>query len=270
MSERAASGRLRLGLSASYLPPDPERDLFKNKPLAFVELSMCEWFAASGHTVYIVPIEREPERHEERIGAWIDDLDGLVLTGGADLAPESYGERPRDPAWRGDRLRDRYELALVRRALERGKPVFGICRGQQLLNVALGGTLYQDIATELPGARCHRDPARYDRLEHEIEIEPGSLLGTLYGGARRGRVNSVHHQAVRTLGEGLVVEARSSEDGVIECVRLLGHAAYPRAWAFAVQWHPEFQRPDDTHLLDRAPLMEAFVAACARARAGGN
>ncbi|RME71724.1 MAG: gamma-glutamyl-gamma-aminobutyrate hydrolase family protein [Planctomycetota bacterium] len=256
---------LRLGLSCSVLPPDPERNLFKNRPLVYVEQSMVDWLLSSGQRVYLVPFERPALHRPERIAAWIDDLDGLVLTGGTDLAPESYGERPRDPAWAGDPERDAYELALVRRALETATPVFGVCRGLQLLNVALGGTLYQDIATDRPGARVHRDPGPYHRLEHEVEIVAGSGLHALYG-TTRGRVNSVHHQGIRDLGAGLAVEARCPEDGVIESVRLVRSPAHPRAWAHAVQWHPEFQEPGDTHLLAREPLLDAFVDACRRRR----
>ena len=112
--------------------------------------------------------------------ATLDDyaqvLGGLVLQGGSDVWPGSYGETPLEERWAGDRVRDQYELALLRAFTRAGKPVLGVCRGLQLLNVAYGGTLYQDIARQRPEALLHRDAARYDRHLHEVEFLPGSRL----------------------------------------------------------------------------------------------
>jgi hypothetical protein len=119
-----------------------------------------------------------------------------------------------------------------------GKPVFGICRGLQLINVAHGGTLYQDISTQKPGARRHRDAAAYDLNFHEVDILPRTRLAQLLPPGRH-KVNSVHHQGVKDLAPGFVVEAVSPDDGVIEAIRHTGDA-----WVAAVQWHPEFHRPE--------------------------
>jgi putative glutamine amidotransferase len=180
------------------------------------------------------------------------------------VSPESYGETPLRPEWAGDRVRDRYETELVRAAIALDRPVLGICRGLQMLNVIFDGTLLQDIATQCPGFLTHREFERYDQLQHDISIEPNSWLGRMYPGPSRGRVNTVHHQAIKELGPGLQVEARSVPDGLLEAVRYQpapGEVAAP--WIYAVQWHPEFQDPTDQSLLPTAPLRDLFFAAMA-------
>ena len=187
-------------------------------------------------------------------------LDGLVLHGGADLWPGSYGEVALQPQWNGDRARDEYEIALARAFVAAGKPVFGVCRGLQLVNVAFGGTLYQDIGTQCAGALDHRDAAVYDQNFHAVAIAPGTHLSQLLGGARSHKINSVHHQAVKDLAAGFVVEARCPQDGVIEAIRHTGDA-----WVAAVQWHPEFHQGNDGVLDDR-PILQDFLQAAQAAR----
>ncbi len=150
-------------------------------------------------------------------------LDGLVLHGGSDVWPGSYGEEPIKPEWSGDRVRDEYEIALLRAFIDAGKPVLGVCRGLQVINVAFGGTLYQDIAMQQPGSRTHRDAALYDQNFHEIEFVAGHASGRALSGRRRAaRVNSVHHQAVKKLADGFTVEATSPDDGMVEAMRWTG------------------------------------------------
>jgi putative glutamine amidotransferase len=186
-----------------------------------------------------------------------------VLHGGADVSPLSYGEQPLQERWAGDKIRDEYEIDLVAAFERAGKPVFGVCRGLQLLNVAYGGTLYQDIPTQLPDAIPHRDAKVYDNNFHTVDIEPGTRLSQLYPHERRFKVNSIHHQAIKQLASGFEIEARSSEDGLIEAIRR-GDANQP--YIAAVQWHPEFHRADmDT--FDDAALLEDFLAAARAARA---
>jgi putative glutamine amidotransferase len=197
----------------------------------------------------------------------LSGLDGLVLQGGSDVSPESYGETPHRPEWSGDRVRDRYEIDLVRAAIALDRPVLGICRGLQMLNVIFEGTLLQDIATQCPGFLTHREFERYDQLQHDISIEPNSWLSRMYPGRSRGRVNTVHHQAIKELGPGLEVEARSVPDGLIEAVRYQptpGELASP--WIYAVQWHPEFQDSADQSLLPTPPIRELFFEASAERR----
>jgi putative glutamine amidotransferase len=156
-------------------------------------------------------------------------------------------------------------MELVRLCMEADKPVLGVCRGMQILNVALGGTLWQDLSTQKEGCGCHRDWNVYDQLFHALEIEPGSWMASFYPDGGGGRVNSVHHQGVRELGRGLRVEAVSTDDGVVEAVRYdpSGDASADTAspFAYGVQWHPEFQDPADAALLDGGPILAAFLRA---------
>jgi putative glutamine amidotransferase len=185
----------------------------------------------------------------------VQELDALVLQGGADVAPQTYGQPPIDPRWQGDVVRDRYELGLLRAFLRQKKPVLGVCRGAQLLNVAFGGTLYQDIATQCPAAHAHVDTELYDQLEHDVTFLQGSQLTDLYPRASQLRVTSIHHQAVAELGKGMVVEAVSTLDGMVEAIRWSGDA-----YARGVQWHPEFHHGRQA-LADSSPIMLDFLHA---------
>jgi putative glutamine amidotransferase len=184
--------------------------------------------------------------------------DGFMATGGEDVDPAEYGQAPRPQLGPVDRARDRFELPLLRRAVERDRPVLAICRGIQALNVALGGTLYQDLRAEVPAALRHEPDPPWDaqgRLvpsAHDVTVEPGTLLAGTTGRARLA-VNSYHHQAVREPGAGVRVAARAP-DGVVEAIELPA-----RRFVLGVQWHLE--------LLDGDPAAEAilgrFLEACA-------
>lgn len=255
--------RLKIGISACFMHADPNRVLFTGKTLQYVEQSVVHWVMSTGALAVMVPSPTgATQRGDVTLDHYANWLDGLVLHGGADVAPQSYGEQPLDPRWAGDKVRDDYEIDLVAAFGRAAKPVFGVCRGLQLLNVALGGTLYQDIATQLPQARTHRDAQVYDRNFHAVDILPGTRLASLYPGVARAKVNSIHHQAIKQLAPGLAVEARSDEDGIVEAVR---RNAPGQPWAAAVQWHPEFHLPGgDT--LDDGALLEDFLAAARAAR----
>lgn len=249
-----SAGSVRIGLSSCYDHADPERRLFTGKTLLYVERSMLRWVQATGAIVYPVPDWEEGvgPSAEEMVG----DLDGLVLHGGADVCPRTYGEEPLRPEWEGDPVRDNYEVELVQLFRTAGKPVLGICRGLQVLNVALGGTLYQDLTSQLGTQTNHRDPAAYDRNRHAIDVLEGSLLARTTGGSGRGLVNSVHHQGVKDPGDGLVVEAVSADDGVVEAMRVDDGGP----WAYGVQWHPEFYSALDADLLDTTGLRTEFIS----------
>jgi putative glutamine amidotransferase len=262
---------LRIGVASCFFHADPARPIFKGKTLLYLEESLAHWLMAGSAVPQLLPTP------SGAVGA--DDLltgvDGLVLQGGTDVAPASYGEAPLKPEWAGDRVRDRYETELVRAAMTLDRPVLGVCRGLQMLNVIFGGSLLQDIATQCPGFLTHREFERYDRLQHDIAIEPDSWLARRHPGHHRCRVNSVHHQAIKTLGRGLQVEARSVSDGLIEAVRYEPEGSEQAgAWVYAVQWHPEFQDPGDRSLLATGPLREMFLEATAERRhrrsAGGR
>jgi putative glutamine amidotransferase len=254
--------RLKIGVSACFFHADPKRPIFTGKTLQYMEQSIGDWVMSSGALAVMIPHPMgETRRGDVTLDHYAMWLDGLVLQGGSDVWPGSYGETPLRDQWSGDRVRDEYEKALVLAFTNAGKPVFGVCRGLQLLNVAFGGTLYQDIATQHPQALVHRDAVLYDRNFHDIELLPGSRLAALYPGLQRAKVSSVHHQAIKDLAPGMVVEARCPDDGMIEAVRRPGPG-----FVAAVQWHPEFHRSDEG-TLDDSPMLEDFLAAARAAQA---
>jgi putative glutamine amidotransferase len=255
--------KLRIGVASCFFHADPARPIFKGKTLLYLEQSLAHWLMAGGGVPLLLPTPAAGIDARDLLAG----LDGLVLQGGSDVSPESYGETPLRPEWSGDRVRDRYETDLVRAAIALDRPVLGICRGLQMLNVIFEGTLLQDIATQCSGFLTHREFERYDQLQHDISIESNSWLSRMYPGRSRGRVNTVHHQAIKELGPGLQVEARSVPDGLIEAVRYQpapGEQASP--WIYAVQWHPEFQDPANESLLPTAPIRELFFQASAERR----
>jgi len=194
-----------------------------------------------------------------RVSDYAQWLDGILMHGGADVWPGSYGEEPLRPEWNGDRIRDEYEIGLVKAFSDAGKPVFGICRGLQLINVAHGGTLFQDISTQKPGALVHRNAEIYDLNFHEVDILPRTRMAQLLPPGRH-KINSVHHQGVKDVAPGFAVEAVSPEDGVVEAIRRTDGP-----WVCAVQWHPEFHRPE-LGVVDDTPLLRDFLEAARAAR----
>ena len=164
---------------------------------------------------------------------FLDRVDGLLLTGGADVDPRLYGAERHRTVERVVPERDAFEIALVREALRRDLPLLAICRGQQVLNVASGGTLVQDIPSQIPGSGAHDPDVERWETAHEVEILPETRLREILG-AERVAVNSFHHQSVERLGEGLILSARSP-DGVVEGIE----ARDRRRFALGVQWHPE-------------------------------
>lgn len=248
---------LKIGLSARFLHPQPQARGVLRKTVQYLEQSVAQWVMSRDIMVFMVPsVDRDGLLHRSsiRLRDYARELDGLVLQGGADVSPQSYGEEPLDPEWAGDRVRDEYEMELFKEFVEAGKPVLGICRGAQLINVAFGGTLYQDIPTQVEAASVHYDASAYDQNFHEMRIVQGTGLAKLYGGRETARINSIHHQAVKTLGKDLVAEAWADGDRVIEAIRWRG-----RGYAFGVQWHPEFIRPGDDSLLDSGPILDEFL-----------
>jgi putative glutamine amidotransferase len=206
-----------------------------------------------------IPLVLPPLMGDAHAEAVVDVLDGLVLSGGEDVDPRHYGEVPH-PTVRDnvDPLRDAQELALFREAWKQGKPVLAICRGIQLVNVALGGSLWQDLPSDRPDGLRHNQPDGRTARTHPVELTPGSRLADAVG-ATRFEVNSFHHQAIRNLAPGLRVTARAP-DGEIEGVE----TAEGAPWLLGVQWHPE-----EFHHHDGAPdhgLFHALVEQAGAAR----
>jgi putative glutamine amidotransferase len=182
--------------------------------------------AAGGLALLLAPDDASAENP----GELLDRLDGLLLAGGRDVDPLTYGARP-DPATDEPMPeRDRFELAVVSAALERDMPVLGVCRGMQMLNVACGGTLLQDLDTELLTRHRHTPGVFSD---HDVAVEPGSLAARA-AGVERLAVRSHHHQAIGELGEELTVTGRCPEDDLVEAIELPG-----KRFALGVLWHPE-------------------------------
>jgi putative glutamine amidotransferase len=258
---------LRIGLSPRLMHQVPAELGFRNKKLQYLEQSIAHWVMAHGALAFMLPtlVEHgEVDRRAIRVSDYVRELDGLILQGGADVAPASYGAEALRPEWCGDRVRDLYEIELFWECMIQGKPVLGICRGCQLINVALGGTLWQDLPTQAENSGEHHNPNRYDELAHAVAFEPGARLQAIYAGLNGGLVTSIHHQAVRELGKDLAIEARSVPDGIVEAIRWRGDG-----FVFGVQWHPEFHLPLDTRLLPREPLIEAFLSAVAARKESG-
>lgn len=261
---------LLIGVSARiYHPSRPVLNLggIWTRTLHYLEQSVAQWLMSARMLAVMIPaVDRDSlvKRSELSLHGYAEALDALVLQGGSDLAPQTYGEEPISPQWPGDALRDRYEIDLLHRFMQAGKPVLGICRGCQLINAALGGTLYQDIPTQRPDALRHVDSERYERQLHPVALTEGSALAALYPQQRQAMVNSIHHQGVKQLGRHLVVEARAP-DGMVEAIRWTGPG-----YVFGMQWHPEFLAQDALHAeqLDGHPILEHFADTARRVRDG--
>lgn len=167
------------------------------------------------------------------VDAYLDRISGLLVTGGAfDVPPEAYGETAREGLGALKQGRTSFETALLKGALERQLPILGICGGMQLLNVVLGGTLFQDILKEIKNAKNHEQEHDRTQPHHPADVKDGTHLAEMLG---KGQVmvNSTHHQAVKTPGTGVVISATSPE-GVVEAIEVTAHP-----FAVGVQWHPE-------------------------------
>ena len=262
---------LLIGISARiHHPVGPVLDLggVYTKTLHYLEQSVAHWVLAKDVLAVMIPaIESEGliQRSDMSLAAYAEHLDGLVLQGGADIAPESYGETPLHADWAGDRVRDRYEIDLFNAFVAAGKPVIGICRGCQLINVALGGTLFQDIPTQVSQAVSHRDTALYERALHDVTFVQGTRLAQMYPGVQQAKINSIHHQAVKDLGRDLVIEALGVPDGIVEAIRWRG-----ASYVFGMQWHPEFLalKSFDQTQLDGGPILHDFLATARACRTG--
>ncbi len=187
----------------------------------------------------------------------VDDVvamvDGLIIPGGdLDIPPKFYGQKILSPKVRPNEERARYEIALIKKAVAAKIPFLGICNGVQILNVALGGTLIQDIATQRPSNINHHKLAHANYQYHSIEIAKGTKLYDIAGSQKEWQINSNHHQAVDVLGKGLIASAKAP-DGIIEAVEVADHP-----FAIGVEWHPEYQNS----ALDENLFMSFMKATC--------
>lgn len=196
--------------------------------------------------VVIPPLATSGAAHEI-----LSRVDGLLITGGEDVEPSRYGQPRSDKCGKSNGPRDETEIALIREAHEMRLPLLAICRGPQVVNVALGGTLIQDIPSEVPGSLKHNsDDERATRV-HDVTIDDGSRISQAIG-ENTIRVNSFHHQSVKDLAPGLIVTARAP-DGIIEGIE----PATDDWWMMGIQWHPE-EMNDSPEPWDRG-LFRAFA-----------
>jgi putative glutamine amidotransferase len=211
--------------------------------------------AAVGGTPVLIPLFDDDVETLRRI---YDGLDGILIPGGVDMDPRSFGEAPHPKLGRIDRARDRVELLLTEWALADRKPLLGLCRGLQVINVALGGTLYQDLEAQLPESIKHDYFPTFgyerDHLAHDVTLERATRLQRVMD-RDRVPVNSMHHQGIKTLAPSLVPSA-VAPDGLIEAVELPGDH-----FLVGVQWHPEVFELTDPHTRQ---LFRAFVEASER------
>ncbi len=234
----------RIGLSVAARPQYSAEDVSYYRPYV-------EALEAAGAQVVLIPYLPIDE-----LRSLYRSLQGLLLPGGDDVHPSEYGEEAHPALGEVDRELDRVELALAHWSLSEEKPVLGICRGCQVLNVAAGGSLWQDLPSQRPDAIPHRrrDLPRHDPV-HLVEVKPGSRLHGIIGVEQLG-TNSRHHQAVKDIASGLVKVAWSQQDGVVEGIEHPGHP-----FAVAVQWHPEDMW---RHAEPHARLFRALVEAALR------
>lgn len=224
-----------------------------NTHQCFLRPQYAKAIQAAGGLAFILPLTQEAEIMDE-----IADLyDGFLFTGGADLSPELYGEKPLPCT--GDCVKDREntELALMKAVLKKGKPVLGICRGMQFLNVYFGGSLFQDVLEQKPGSHIHWQKKPYETPSHTDSLIPDTPLQTLLEKDTLP-VNSMHHQGIKEIGQDLLPMA-ISDDGLVEAIY---HTGYPFVWG--LQWHPEFLYDSAAEHLR---LFEAFIEAAQHVKA---
>ena len=175
----------------------------------------------------------------------IELIDGLLIQGGVDVSPSLYNEKPKPELDITDIQSDNFIIELIKQAKEKKIPIFGICKGIQILNVAYGGNLYQDLKYAGIDSNSHRQDAKtICNYKHTVNVEKDSLLSKIIPNKEKLYVNSFHHQAVKDIGKGFIVDAKS-DDGIIEAM----HLDDENQWVFAVQWHPEQQvRVDDVFM----------------------
>lgn len=218
---------------------------YSKLPWYALRQNYCAAVVRAGGLPILLP--HEPEQAD----AYLDEIDGLLVTGGNfDVDPALFGDTSRHPTVKTKDRRTAFEVNVTRGALARDKPVLGICGGQQLLNVVLGGTLIQHIPDEIDNALAHEQPNPRTEAGHIVTVAPGTLLRKICG-AEELAVNSAHHQAVKAVGPDVIVDA-VAEDGVIEGIE---HPAY--RYCIGVQWHPEYSISvgDDK-------IFDAFIKAC--------
>lgn len=245
MKQKISIAKPIIGISSSLLTIDSGS--FLGHERLFVGYDYIESIIQAGGVPLVLPVIEE----ESVIVEQIKGVHGLLLSGGYDVSPHLYGEEPNPGLEAVNQKRDFHEMQLIRQAYQAGKPIFGICRGMQLLNVTFGGTLYQDIGSSIPQALQHIQKTYPHVATHQIEVVKDTLLHQLFN-QELISVNSYHHQAIKTLAPTFLVNARS-KDGIIEGIEKMDGG-----FICAVQWHPEMMFKKSALMFK---LFEGFVQA---------
>jgi putative glutamine amidotransferase len=222
----------------------------RTEPFARPSVFLYTSYIHALEQIGMAPVLITPAHSPGAIAALMDACNGIVLSGGEDIDPARYGEDPSPALGTVTPARDGMEFRALHCAIERQLPVLGICRGHQLLNVYYGGSLFQDIGTEVPGDLVHEQSQPWDQRSHRATVDCDSMLCRIVG-TERLFINSFHHQAIKRLGAGLRIVARA-EDGLVEAVE---HESYP--WMLGVQWHPE---RNEATASDTDPDRRIFIA----------
>lgn len=242
-----------IGITADLSEASRRGSGARQEATIFLPQRYCREVENCGGVPIVLPFTRSRALLRRLIGR----IDGLLISGGNfDIHPSYYGEKPIKEIGAIKEARTEFELAMTDLALKRDLPVLGICGGAQAINVVLGGTLYQDIATQAPHAGQHEQSARKEIGGHRVIVERGTRLETIVR-RRSFAVNTTHHQAVKKIGNGLIVNA-TAEDGMIEGIESPGHS-----FVLGVQWHPEVLAP---RRLPHRRIFSFFVAACRHRR----
>jgi len=236
-----------IGMTMDCSPGTDIRPFSKGDDVYYENFTYVRYIEKTQCVPVLLPTLQKLDKVPEIVAA----LDGIILTGGDDVLSEFYGEKTLNPAWRTDGPRTHFEAELIKEGLRRDKPIYGICRGCQMLNVALGGKLFQDIPTQTDSTIGHSSPNKPHWETHEVTISPNSLLYSIVG-KQKIVVTTSHHQAIKEPVDSLRIAATAA-DGIIEAVEMPD-----KDFVLGVQWHPEVFEDDPLQLR----ILERFIQAC--------